>query len=83
MTSINRPFCLTHVIACTGTHANQTVHALCHMCKRSSSCVLGLLAYEVKLTIALTLLELEDYKNSAGTIHKFFNSYLACFSVLG
>ena len=38
----------------------------------SSSRLLGLLAYEVKPTIALTMLELE---NSTGTIDEFFNSY--------
>ena len=58
----------------------QSVRAVCRTPKSSSSRLLGLLPYEVKPAIALTLLELE---NSAGTIDEFFNSYLACFSVLG
>ena len=77
-----RPFCLTCAItpAHISTHTNQTVHAICCIYESSSSCLLGSLSYEVKLTIKLTLLELE---NSAGTINEFFDIYLACFSVLG
>ena len=59
------------------TRKNQTARAICRTRERSSSCVLRPLAFDVKLTTALTLLELE---NSAGTIDEFFNSYLARFS---
>ena len=63
-----------------GTRANQSARADGRTPETSSSRLLGLLAYEVKPTIPLTLLQLE---NSASTIDEFFNSYLACFSVLG
>ena len=39
----------------------------------------GLLAYEVKPTITLTLMELEDCINSAGTSYEFLDSYLTRF----
>ena len=76
----SRPFCLTHAIARVGTRADQTARTICRTRESSSSRLLGLFAYEVKPTTALTLLESED---SAGTIDELFNSYLACFSVLG
>ena len=53
-------WCMWSHVACVGTHANQTVHAICHLHERSSSCFLGPLAYEVKLTIALPLFKLEN-----------------------
>ena len=76
-----RFFRLTRAIARARirTRAKQTARAICRICERLSSRLLGPLAYEVKPTISLTLLELE---NSAGTIDEFFNSYLARFSVL-
>ena len=69
--SLPRPFGLTRAIPRkrVDTRANRTMRATCRTRERSSSC---LLAYEVKLAIALTLLETEDYKNSVGTIDDFF-----------
>ena len=53
---IYRPFHLTRTIARArvGTRANRTAHATCRTRIRSSLCLLGLLAYEVKQTIAPT-----------------------------
>ena len=67
----------------THWHMQTKLRVLLVTCKRSSSCLLDVLAYEVKPTIALALLELEDRVNSGGTINKYFYSHLAQFSILG
>ena len=55
---------MTHAVARArvATHANQSVRAICRTPEGSSSRLLGLLAYEVKPTIALTLLQLEKLR---------------------
>ena len=79
---VTGPFSFTRAIASArvATRANQSARAVCRTPESSSSRLLGLLTYEVKPTIALTLLQLE---NSASTIDEFSNSCLVRFSVLG